>query len=92
MAANFVVTVRVDDVASAAVAVVEGCEPAIVAARRVGAVGEQRVDAGRSAVGGGEAQWVTAEQFVGVVDGGVGGDELIDDLEALMVGGHDQCT
>ena len=72
--------------------VVEGCEPATVAAGRVGAVGEQRADAGRSSVGRGEAQRVTAEHLVGVVDGGAGGDEVIDDVEALVVGCHDQRT
>ena len=62
----------------------------LVTAGGIGAMGEACADARGPSVGGGESQGVPAEHVVFGVDASVGVDEFVDDVEALVVDGHDQ--
>jgi hypothetical protein len=51
---------------------------------------EQPADAGGPAVVHRDAQRLASPRLVDSVDRGAGGDELVDDRQALVVGGHHQ--
>ena len=53
---------------------------------------EEGANACWASVGRGEAKRMAAVHVVFGVDGGAGGDERVDDVEAFVVGRHDQGT